>query len=69
MENYRYRSTENLVKLYAEEASRINQDDAKATKTLIKKELKRRFRAFMELLDDDQTKANPIATFNYLLGK
>ena len=69
MDGYRNRSTEKLVKLYADEADRVNREDAERTKTLIRKELRRRFNAFMELLDDDQTKANPMATFSYLLGK
>ncbi len=69
MDGYRCKSTETLVKLYADEAGRKNREDAERTKALIKKELKRRFNAFLDLLDDGQTVENPTATFNYLLGK
>lgn len=68
MDGYRYKSTEALVKLYADEAGRKNQDDAERTKALIKKELKRRFNAFLDLLDDEQTAENPAGTIDYLLG-
>ena len=67
--DYRYRTTEDLVKAYAFEADRIDREDAERTKALIKKELERRFNAFMNLLDDKQTKENPSGTLNYLLGK
>lgn len=67
--NYRYSTTENLVKAYAFEASRENREDAELTKANIRKELNRRFYAFMNLLDDQQTVDNPQGTLNYLLGK
>jgi hypothetical protein len=69
MTEYRYRTTEELIKLYAEEQSRISDSDRQLTQSLIKKELKRRFNAVIKLLDDDQTANNPTGTYNYLLGK
>ena len=66
---YRYRTTEELINLYAFESTRINKEDRELSHKLIKKELKRRFAAVLELLDDEQTTDNPKGTFNYLLGK
>lgn len=67
--DYRYRTTEDLVKAYAFETGRIDREDAERTKALIKKELERRFSTFINLLDDKQTEENPSGTLNYLLGK
>lgn len=67
--SYRNKTTEELVRAYADEADRISKEDAEITRTLIKKELKRRFNAFVRLLDDEQTEANPAGTYNYLLGR
>lgn len=69
MADYRCRTTEELINAYAFEAGRINEEDRKATQRLIKNELKRRFEAMMNLLDDEQTTRNPKGTYNYLLGK
>ena len=41
---------------------------AELTKSLIRKELKRRFNATLRLLDDEQTDENPMGTFRYLLN-
>lgn len=66
---YRYRTTEELINIYADENARINKEDRELSQNLIKKELKRRFNAVLQLLDDDQTTENPKGTYNYLLGK
>ena len=66
---YRFLSTQTLITIYADEASRINQDDAAITKALIKKELQRRFDATLRLLDDPQTAENPQGLYKYLLNE
>ena len=67
--NYRLWSTEELIEAYAWEAGRINQEDRKITQRLIKKELRRRFNATIQLLDDEQTTENPQGLFRYLIGE
>lgn len=67
--DYRFKTTEELVNIYSFENGRANREDAECTKELVKKELRRRFAAFISLLDDEQTTENPEGTFNYLLGK
>lgn len=67
--DYRFKTTEELVNIYSFENGRTNREDAERTKELVKKELRRRFAAFISLLDDEQTIENPEGTFNYLLGK
>ena len=57
---YRLWTTAELIEAYAAEASRISRADAELTKSLIRKELKRRFNATLRLLDDEQTDENPI---------
>ena len=64
-----YRATEELIEAYAWEAGRINQEDRKITQRLIKKELRRRFNATIQLLDDEQTTENPQGLFRYLIGE
>lgn len=66
--NYRLWTTEELIEAYAEESKRINREDAEHTKKLIKAELKRRFAATINLLDDEQTQQNPTGTYLYLLN-
>lgn len=66
--DYRLWTTEELINGYSWEMKRINQDDAKFTKKLIREELKRRFDATLMLLDDEQTKENPLGTYKYLLN-
>ena len=66
--NYRLWTTEELINAYAFEAGRINEEDRVRTQYLIKKELTRRFKATLRLLDDEQTTNNPEGTFKYLLG-
>lgn len=66
--DYRLWTTEELISGYSWEMKRINQDDAKVTMKLIKEELKRRFDATLKLLDDEQTKENPLGTYKYLLN-
>ncbi len=66
--DYRLWTTAELIEAYAAEASRINRADAELTKSLIRKELKRRFNATLRLLDDEQTDENPMGTFRYLLN-
>ena len=68
MADYRYRTTEELIAAYAFESDRINEEDRKKTQYLIKKELKRRFDAVLNLLDDERTIKNPKGTYCYLLG-
>jgi hypothetical protein len=67
--NYRLWTTEELIEAYAWEAGRINQEDRKITQRLIKKELRRRFNATIQLLDDEQTTENPQGLFRYLIGE
>ncbi len=67
--NYRLWTTEELIEAYAWEAGRINQEDRKITQRLIKKELRRRFNATIQLLDDEQTTDNPQGLFRYLIGE
>ena len=69
MNSYRFKTTEELIAIYADEELRANQADKEHTQALIKKELKRRFNAVINLLDDFQTFVNPECTYNYLLGK
>jgi hypothetical protein len=65
---YRAWTTEELIEEYAWEAKRISREDAERTKRSIKAELKRRFNATLELLDDEQTEESPEGTYRYLLG-
>ena len=67
--NYRLWTTEELIEAYAWEAGRINQEDRKITQRLIKKELRRRFNATIQLLDDEQTTEKPQGLFRYLIGE
>ena len=67
--DYRLWTTEELIEAYAWEAGRINQEDRKITQRLIKKELRRRFNATIQLLDDEQTTENPQGLFRYLIGE
>ena len=67
--DYKLKTTEELIKAYAFEATRLNKDDRDLTQRKIKEELKRRFNATLSLLDDEQTTENPIGTYKYLLGK
>ena len=67
--NYRLWTTQELIEAYAWEAGRINKEDRRQTQRLIKKELRRRFNATIQLLDDDQTTENPQGLFRYLIGE
>ena len=65
---YRMKTTEELIKMYAFESTRINDSDREQAQKSIKRELSARFKDTLKLLDDEQTTANPIGTFNYLLN-
>ena len=67
--NYKYKTTEELIKAYAFETTRSNKNDREFAQRKIKEELKRRFNATLSLLDDEQTTENPTGTYKYLLGK
>lgn len=67
--NYRLWTTQELIEAYAWEAGRTNQEDRKKTQKLIKKELRRRFNATLQILDDEQTVENPLGTYRYLIGE
>ena len=67
--NYRLWTTQELIEAYAWEAGRINQEDRKRTQKLIKKEMRRRFNATIQILDDEQTVENPQGTYRYLIGE
>ena len=67
--DYRLWTTEELIEGYAFEAGRIDRKSAEKTKCLIRRELERRFKATMTLLDDEQTVNNPHGTFRYLIGE
>ena len=67
--DYRLWTTEELIEGYAWESGRIDKKSAELTKHLIRSELKRRFKATIELLDDSQTTENPHGTFRYLIGE
>lgn len=69
MNEYRTKTTEQLIEMYAFEAGRINQEDKKVTQRLIKTELNRRFDTTLRLLDTDEVAEKPQMAFNYLLGK
>lgn len=66
--NYRFKTTEELIEAYAQEAKRINTEDREMAQQLIRMELKRRFDTTLRLLDDEQTTTNPKGTFRYLLN-
>lgn len=65
---YRMKTTEELIKMYAFENTRINDSDREQAQKSIKRELRARFESTLKLLDDEQTTKNPIGTFNYLLN-
>lgn len=67
--DYRLWTTEELIEAYAWEAKRTNKKDRETTQRLIRKELKRRFDATLQLLDDEQTMQNPKGTYRYLLNE
>lgn len=67
--DYRLWTTEELIEGYAWESKRIDAKSASQTKSLIKRELRRRFEATIKLLDDWQTEQNPGGTYRYLLGE
>ena len=67
--NYSLWTTQELIKGYAFEAGRIDRKSAEVTKSLIKGELERRFKATIKLLDDEQTTKNPKGTFRDLLNE
>ena len=67
--DYKFKTTEELIKAYAFETTRLNKDDREFAQRKIKEVLKRRFNATLSLLDDEQTTENPIGTYKYLLGK
>ena len=65
--DYRFWTTEELIDAYAFEAKRRDQRDREIAQRAIKRELRSRFNATLELLDDKQTTENPKGTFRYLL--
>ena len=67
MDYLREKTTEQLVELYAFEQGRNNEDDKRQTQTRIKNELKRRFNIMINLLDDEQTIANPQGTYRRMI--
>ena len=67
--DYRLWTTQELIEGYAWEAGRIDRKSAGVTKSLIKGELERRFKATIDLLDDEQTTDNPAGTYRYLIGE
>ena len=67
--DYRLWTTEELIEGYAFEAGRIDRKSAEVTKSLIRGELERRFKATLKLLDDEQTTKNPKGTYRYLLNE
>ena len=67
--DYKLWTTEELIEAYAWENKRVDQKNRKVTQGLIKKELKRRFNATLQLLDDEQTIQNPKGTYRYLLNE
>ena len=67
--DYRLWTTKELIEGYAWEAGRIDRKSAEQTKKLIKQELRRRFKATINLLDDEQTTDNPTGTYRYLIGE
>ena len=67
--DYRLWTTEELIEAYAFEAGRRDQRNREITQRQIKKELKRRFDATLQLLDDEQTAENPKGTFRFLLNE
>ena len=67
--DYRLWTTEELIEAYAFEAGRRDQRNREITQREIKKELKRRFDATLQLLDDEQTAENPKGTFRFLLNE
>ena len=67
--NYSLWTTQELIEGYAFEAGRIDRKSAEVTKSLIKGELERRFKATIKLLDDEQTTKNPKGTFRDLLNE
>ena len=71
MKEYRTITTEDLIKTYAWINTRCVADktDINRAKKLIKDELRRRFNAVFEFLDDGQNDENPEGTLRYLLGK
>jgi len=68
---YRSRTTKDLIETYAWLNKRCVADDTdiQRAKLLIKQELKRRFNAVFEFLDDGQNDENPAGTLRYLLGE
>lgn len=71
MNGYETRTTKDLIETYAWINKRATADphDKQFAKSLIRQELKRRFCAVFEFLDDGQNDENPEATMRYLLGE
>ena len=71
MNEYITRTTDDLIKTYAWINKRCvaDQTDINKAKLLIKAELRRRFNAVFEFLDDGQNDDNPEGTLRYLLGE
>ena len=71
MNEYITRTTDDLIKTYAWINKRCvaDQTDINKVKLLIKAELRRRFNAVFEFLDDGQNDDNPEGTLRYLLGE
>lgn len=53
--NYRLSSIEKMFRMYQNENDRNNKEDAKITKSLITKELYRRLKTSLELLEEAET--------------
>ena len=71
MNEYITRTTDDLIKTYAWINKRCvaDQTDINKAKLLIKAELRRRFNAVFEFLDDGQNDDNPEGTLRYMLGE
>ncbi len=69
IEKYRCYATEELISIYTWEANRVNKDDANITRALIKKELKRRFAAVLEMMDEEESDENAHGIYRYLIGE
>ena len=66
---YRTMKTEKLFDIYLDEFGRENKADAEITQKLIKKELRRRFNATLNILDDVEQSRSAVSLLNYLKGE
>lgn len=66
---YRERSTRQLIDIYMDEYGRVNKEEAETTQYLVKKELKRRFLAVLQMLDTEDYCGEEEGIYRYLLGE